>query len=208
MDYATSLDPTLLALVARGDRRAFEALYERYAGHVFGLALRVLQAQAAAQEVTLETFSQVWQRAGQFSTTSGSSVLAWLLMITHRLSIDCIRGPGVQLATAGMPAPGTANAPQAPIPGVVAERARSGPSGDSALDDAAVLAHPFSTLTSVQAHEAVLRLDEQYRRVIELAVFEGKTLSDIAKQLRQPYDTVELCALRGMRALKASLRLE
>ena len=47
---------------------------------VFGLALRILNDTAAAEEVTLEVYSQVWRQASSYDPRRGTPS-AWLLTI-------------------------------------------------------------------------------------------------------------------------------
>ncbi|MEU8036449.1 ECF RNA polymerase sigma factor SigK [Streptosporangium sp. NPDC049078] len=80
----------LLQAVGRGDREAFERLYEVLAPRVYGLVLRVLRDRAHSEEVAQEVLVEVWRSAARFEPERGS-VMAWVLTIAHRRAIDRVR---------------------------------------------------------------------------------------------------------------------
>jgi len=80
----------LLAMVARGDHEAFEAVYDRSAPQVYGLARRVLRDPAQAEEVAQEVFLEVWRSAASFDASRGGA-MTWLLTIAHRRAVDRVR---------------------------------------------------------------------------------------------------------------------
>ncbi|HEX8152378.1 MAG TPA: sigma-70 family RNA polymerase sigma factor, partial [Thermoanaerobaculia bacterium] len=80
----------LLPAVAGGDLGAFEALYDRYSGLLFGLLLRILGNQEDAQEVLQETFVKIWSSARMFDAVRGSEV-SWLVSIARSRAIDRLR---------------------------------------------------------------------------------------------------------------------
>ena len=57
----------LLCLVARGDERAFERLYDVVAGRVLSLVVRVLRDHAQSEEVAQEVLVEVWRTAARFT---------------------------------------------------------------------------------------------------------------------------------------------
>src|ERR1700751_89051 len=77
----------LLVHVARGDTEAFEAVYDRLGGPVYGVIRRVLgdpsQSGGVAQEVLLE----VWRTAARFDPAVGGAA-TWVMTIAHRRAID------------------------------------------------------------------------------------------------------------------------
>jgi RNA polymerase sigma-70 factor (ECF subfamily) len=79
-------DESLMARVARGDRNAFEILYDRHAARVLGFSLQIVSERAAAEELLQETFLQVWQHAATFPSQH-LSFTSWLFRIVRNLSV-------------------------------------------------------------------------------------------------------------------------
>jgi RNA polymerase sigma-70 factor, ECF subfamily len=86
----------LLVLVARGDERAFEAMYDRLAGPAYGVARRVVRDPAQSEEVAQEALLEVWRTAARFDPAMGSAT-TWVMTIVHRRAIDRVRSMAATL---------------------------------------------------------------------------------------------------------------
>jgi RNA polymerase sigma-70 factor, ECF subfamily len=80
----------LLMSAGQGDQAAFEAVYDRVAGPVFGLIRRVLRDAAQSEEVAQEALLEVWRTAARFDPARGTAV-TWVMTIAHRRAVDRVR---------------------------------------------------------------------------------------------------------------------
>jgi RNA polymerase sigma-70 factor (ECF subfamily) len=87
----------LLVRVARGDQAAFEAVYDRLAGPVYGLIRKVVRDPAQSEEVAQEVMLDVWRSASRFDSARGSAV-AWVMTIAHRRAVDRVRSENASTA--------------------------------------------------------------------------------------------------------------
>ncbi len=72
----------LLRRAQRGDMDAFEVLYRRYSGQVYGLCLRMTGDCALAEDCTQEAFVKAWRKLGRFR--GDSALTTWL----HRIAVN------------------------------------------------------------------------------------------------------------------------
>ena len=171
-----------MQLVAGGDARAFEVVYERHCTVVFSLAYRICGVRAAAEEVAQEAFLAIWRSGARYDRTRGS-VRTWLLGVVHNRAIDSLRRSTVhdRLRAADEQAAERIEAPER----TEVEVARR--------DEARSMREVLGGLPSEQ------------RRVVELAYFGGFTHEQIAEMLGAPLGTVKGRMRLALEKLRASI---
>lgn len=174
----------LMIRVARGEKAALGELYDRFSGAALGLALRILKDRQSAEEVVQESFWRVWRRAQSYDPTKRFST--WLLTIVHNLAIDQVRRRG------GLP-------PSIELDAST-ELASEIPDAEMDVPDRA-----WSGVVAVRVREAVARLPDAQRLVIEQAYFDGLTHQEIATRLGEPLGTIHTRARLGLQKLKEEL---
>ncbi len=176
-------DEELLLRIASGDRVAFSSLYDRLAGPLFSLALKMLGQEAEAKDLVQEVFLTIWSKASTFNAARGS-VFSWSVTQLRNRAIDRIRSRrrrGELMETFGADL-----APQDNVR-TAAENAEAGD-------------------RSRQVHAALGKLSDEQRHVLHLAYFDGLTQSEIAAKLDEPLGTIKARAHRAMARLREILR--
>jgi RNA polymerase sigma-70 factor, ECF subfamily len=74
---------------ATGDVDAFETLFRRHQGEVYGWIVRIVRNSAAAEDLTIETFWRIYLRRQRFDPQRPFG--PWARRIATRLSIDYLR---------------------------------------------------------------------------------------------------------------------
>jgi RNA polymerase sigma-70 factor (ECF subfamily) len=176
-------DVALVRRVTEGDESALGALYDRYAGLVYSVALRVLRDAQAAEEVLQDIFYQLWRSAARFDPARGS-LPGWLLVTARNRAISRLRRRDI--------------APAAFL--------KEDPLGDPAV------AFPFeleSALTQKQlmgrVRAAMGELPAAQREALEMAYFEGLTHSEIAARTREPLGTIKSRLRAAVETLRRAL---
>ncbi len=187
MKYAALDDETLIRQIAAAHTEALGALYDRYARLVFSLAYHTVGNYAAAEEITQDVFTNIWEKAATYRPDQGK-VSTWLTSIARHRAIDTLRRQGARPERRSID--WAAAAPTA-LPRL------AGP-------EDAVLAH----LERQRVRSAVATLPEDQRLVLSLAFFEGKTHSEIAAELGQPLGTVKTRIRLAMQKLRQLLQDE
>lgn len=179
---SSSTDMELVASMKSGDSRAVSTLYDRHARVVYSLALRILQISTDAEEVTQDTFFQMWQQADRIDQNRGS-VLAWLVMVARSRAIDRLRSRRklrVEISDEGLDNPNPFGVPSA------WEEIESGE-------------------RSSIVERALREIPAEQREVLHLGYHEGMSQSEIAERLKEPIGTIKTRVRLGMKKLRQSL---
>jgi RNA polymerase sigma-70 factor (ECF subfamily) len=172
----------LVERVAAGDERALELFYDATSSRVFALALQILRDRSAAEDATLEVFTQVWKQAGRYDATKGTP-LGWLLVLTRTRAIDLLRGRA------------RASLREAPL--------------DAALHLADLTSSPESQTSEGQdaarVRRALATLDPNQREALLAAYFGGLSHSEVATAFGRPLGTVKTHIRAGLQQLRRLL---
>ncbi len=173
----------LIRRMASGDESALGALYDQTSRPVFGLALRILNDPSAAEEVTLEVYSQVWRQAEAYDPRRGTPS-AWLLTIARSRAIDRFRSTDQTRR-------------RTDTLDVVESVSADEPGPD---------AHAADAERREIVRAALDSLPSEQRAVIDLAYFGGLSHSEIAEKLTQPLGTVKTRTRLAMMRLRDALK--
>ncbi len=171
-------DEFVLAL-RRGEERALVDLYERYGTAVYHLALRITRDAGAAEEISLDSFLQLWRHADRFKADQGT-LSSWLFTIARSRAIDRVRAAAAAKRTpVEDPGPGSA-LPQPDEIADLAERQRL-------------------------VRQAMSALSPAQQAALELAYYEGLSHSQIADRLGEPLGTIKTRIRQAMIILRRTL---
>src|ERR1700677_4702179 len=90
-------DTALIALVASGDRVAFEKLYLAYHNRISRFLARFIRSRENLEEIIDDTFMVVWRNARHFRHASRLS--SWIIGIGYRTALKSLRGTDHQMAS-------------------------------------------------------------------------------------------------------------
>lgn len=175
-----------LAAVARGDQAAMARLYDSTQRVVFTLVVRLVGDRDLADEVLLDTYLQVWQRAPSFDAARGE-VMTWLLTIARSRALD--RRRSREARTRG----------QVEWSEALEQRSADCACGCDPLEARAA----SERCTSVR--DAIAELPPAQRQVVELAYLSELSHSAIAARTGQPLGTVKTRIRLGMIKLRELL---
>jgi RNA polymerase sigma-70 factor, ECF subfamily len=178
-------DESLMADIARADNAALSQLYDRYSSAVYGLALRMLASETAAEEIVQETFWRVWRRSATFDAGRGQ-LITWLLGIAHNLCIDELRRRRSRVV------PFTGQAQEELLDALPA----SGPPVEEEI---------WLRERRRLIQDALTQLPLEQRRTVELAYFKGLSQREIAEATNEPLGTIKTRVRLGLRKLKELL---
>src|SRR6202034_4718060 len=83
-------DSALVERIMAADEGALEALYDRYAGMLYAMLVRILRDASAAEEILQDLFLQLWRGAARFDASRGS-LPAWLMVIGRKRALSRLR---------------------------------------------------------------------------------------------------------------------
>jgi RNA polymerase sigma-70 factor (ECF subfamily) len=171
-------DEELVEAVALADEDALGELYDRFGKVAYGLAYKILQDAALAEDAVQEAFLQIWRGAGSYRPERAKAS-TWLLTFVHRRAVDLVRREQKRRT----------------LP-VVIEPHGADPGADEEVVQR-------SRREIVQG--ALLRLPAEQREPIELAYYGGLTQSELAERLDQPLGTIKSRMFTGLQRLRVLL---
>lgn len=172
----------LMRQIAAGEIGGLEALYDRYHGMAYALALRITTETGLAEDVVQDSFLGVWRNAGRYAEARGT-VRSWLLAIVRHRAIDAMRRQRASVALGEEP--DEALPPNLTLPDIWPEVA--------------------GRLDSERVREAIATLPPAQREAIELAYFDGLTQREIAERTGAPLGTVKSRMRLGLVSLREQL---
>jgi RNA polymerase sigma-70 factor (ECF subfamily) len=164
-DRAELSHEDLLTRVAQGDRVAFAALFDAYAGRVKGYLLRLGAAGAIAEDLAQDAMVAVWRRAATYDAARAKAS-TWIFVIARNCWIDKLRREKVELAYRAS-----------------LENAEA---GSDAPDEVLEREDAAGRMRAI-----VDTLSEEQKAVVRLSFFEEKPHSEIAAELKLPLGTVK-----------------
>ncbi len=170
---------SMIGRIALGDKAAFAALYSATSAKLFGVALRVLNNRAEAEDAMQEVFVKVWRNAARYQI-NGLSPMTWLVTITRNHCIDRLRAR--KAATGDMDE--------------AADIADATP-GPEAL---AIAASERGRIADCMAQLAPDRAD-----AVRRAYLEGETYEELAQRYAVPLNTIRTWLRRGLLTLRECL---
>ena len=160
----TSSDKELIARIADRDQTAMNALYARHHVRLYRYLVRLVRNEAIAEELMNEVFMECWRKADSFE--GRSAVSTWMMTIAHNRAISLLR------------------------------KRR-----DVALDDdyAVQIADENDTpevVSQKRSKAEVIRscmgsLSVEHREIIDLVYYHDKSVSEVAKIIAIPVNTVK-----------------
>jgi RNA polymerase sigma-70 factor, ECF subfamily len=175
-------DADLIVNLRLGNRYALSILYDRYGGLVYTLALKLLEHNDEAEDLTQEVFLNFWKQ-DKFDPKRGK-LISYLCLITRSRSLDKLRSRQSEQKSLARLQQTITPAAELPTP----------------LEKVAF------TEEQLIVRQSLTTLSEQQRLILELSYYQGLSQSAIASQLNLPLGTVKTHMRQGLIRLRQLLQ--
>lgn len=187
MPFRASDDLALVQRVLDRRQEALAELYDRYAPLLLAVTRRILTTPAEAEEALRETFLQVWNQAERHDS-GRSSVSTWLVLVARERALERLRQRRLRERPA-VAAAAVSEGGVETLPGVYVESA--------AVKE-----------RRQRVQRALAGISPEHKEVLELAFYDGLSLTEIAERQGAPLVSVKSRALHAMKQLRRNLRAE
>ena len=175
-------DRDLAERLKNRDTAAMAELYDRYGRLVYSVIFSVVRDSGVAEDLVQETFLRVWNRMQGFDSARGA-LGPWVLAVARNRAIDHVRSAAARMSQNSFE---------------IAEHDHPSVFVDMVGD-------LFAAGQARHIRDAVKRLNENQRRCIELAYFEGLSQTEMADRMGQPLGTVKTWVRTALRMLREQL---
>ncbi len=186
-DYKSFSDIQIMSKVGEFDSKALEELYDRYSSLLYSLIKKIVEDKTKAEEVLVDVFVIVWE-SKDTANISADNVYTWLITLARNKAVDIKRRDE---NPEGMQEYNDDYEDRFIIPKL------------SKSIDPLDLNKALSVKDNFE--EALNKLTDAQNFVLYLAFYEGKTHSEIAKQLNIPVVTVKSKIKVSLSNLKQNL---
>ena len=173
----------LIAKIAKGCESAFREFYDLTISKVYGLAFKILTRNHDVDEVALDVFKQIWNKAPNYTPDRGTPS-AWLITLTRSRAIDRLRSDAKRKIRE--------DSLEFKLPASTS----SSEEKTEMREKRVLIDNALSTLSPGQ------------RKSIELAYFYGLTQTEISDLMNEPLGTVKSWMRAGMSKLRTTIIVE
>lgn len=173
----------MLARCAKKDETALEEIYRLASAKLYGMCLALVKRGDVAEDLLQECFLKIWERAGSYNPAKGAG-MTWMMSIVRNRALDHLRSTRVKIEQSSLE--------------FRDEDFQAGGSDE-----------PFHATDLEASTAAVARcleqLQEQQRRCILMAYYQGYTHDELSRKIDAPLGTVKAWIRRGMERLRQCL---
>ncbi len=177
--YTQNTEQELVTSLKNKDQQAFGYLYDNYAAALYGIIMKMLNREDAAQDLLQEVFVKIWRSIDSYDAEKGK-LYTWMLNITRNAAIDVLRSSRFNQ--------------DKKISGI-----------ENNVHDSEALTTSIKT-DHLGLKKIVSGLKEEYRLIIDLAYFKGYTQEEIAQALNIPIGTVKTRSRSALIQLKSLMK--
>ncbi|MDE6595413.1 MAG: sigma-70 family RNA polymerase sigma factor [Oscillospiraceae bacterium] len=152
-----------IKLIQQGDKQGLKEIYGEYGKMIYQCVFQILHSPQDAEDVTSDFFMKLWKIADTYCF--GGKHKRWLVTIARNMALDLIKKQSHEQLTINDD-----------------EDFRDEPADSVSTED---------TVTGKMAvAEALDRLEESEREIVNMKIFADMTFKDIAAVLEKPIGTV------------------
>ena len=174
-------DAQLYLALKAGQTAALGILYDRHAGLVYGIALKVLENPQEAEDLTQDIFLN-FVKIGSYEPSRGS-LRTYLAILTRSRAVDRVRSRRNSRELLK----------------------KWGHSREEETATDSLLEKVSRSEQSQEVKAALAQLSDEQQQILRMAYYDGLSQSEIANQLEIPLGTVKARARRGLLKLRQAL---
>lgn len=172
--YNTLSDLQLMNKIAASDSKALEALYNRYSAIMYTLIKKIVQKENVAEEILTDIFAIIWKKIEYFNFTVGN-VYTWLITLARNKAVDYLRR----------------NRPINPVNDNYDDDYEDKYIIPQLSTDSESLTLEKALKSKIKIENALSKLTDAQKYVINMAYYDGYTQSGISEKLNIPIQTVK-----------------